>query len=334
MKFDLILKEIFSTISESIFLESGNAINGVTKIKKENIPATLQLLENKVFIPLGIKRSSWDIIGSTGKKSVSGDIDIAIDINAVLKETNSESEQEFAQKIIAQCEKLNWPTNNRINSGSKMIHLGIPIFNQKNEMVQVDLMIANDMKFTKFKYFSPSEEESKYKGALRSILIDCILKYATLEAAEDATDEEKQSYTAPDGKVYPYIRFQHLAFNTNGLWKNVKTLKGKKGFLSIPKKDKEVSKFLTSDINEILKLLFGENTFKISDFNSFESIWNNVLFSEKFPYKNKIKDIVIGFLRSLKENNNNQKIEQNKISLPEEVIEYCELNNINIDDYR
>lgn len=330
-KFNLVLEKVLSSISNDILLESGIAIKGISKIKKENILDTLDLLQNKIFSPLGIQKDSWDILGSTGKKPESGDIDIAMDINRALKESNSKDLNEYAAKIVKRCEELGWQVNNRMNTGFKMIHIGLPIVGQKDQIAQVDIMTSTDMDFTRFKYFAPSITESKYKGAFRSMMIDCILKYATLAAAEDASDDEKQSYIAPDGRVYPYIRFQHLALSVDGLWKNVKTLKGKRGFLSNPKKDKEASKFLTSNPEEILNLLFGKNLFKVSDFNSFESIWNNVLFSEKFPYKDKIKDIIIGFIRYLN-NNNSFQLEQNKLPLPQEIIDYCNENNININE--
>lgn len=330
-KFNLVLEKVLSSISNDVLLESGIAIKGISKIKKENILATLDLLQNNIFSPLGIQRDSWDILGSTGKKPESGDIDIAMDINRALKESNSKDLNEYAAKIVKRCEELGWQVNNRMNTGFKMIHIGLPIVGQKDQIAQVDIMTSTDMDFTRFKYFAPSITESKYKGAFRSMMIDCILKYATLAAAEDASDDEKQSYIAPDGRVYPYIRFQHLALSVDGLWKNVKTLKGKRGFLSNPKKDKEASKFLTSNPEEILNLLFGKNLFKVSDFNSFESIWNNVLFSEKFPYKDKIKDIIIGFIRYLN-NNNSFQLEQNKLPLPQEIIDYCNENNININE--
>lgn len=330
-KFNLVLEKVLSSISNDVLLESGIAIKGISKIKKENILATLDLLQNTIFSPLGIQRDSWDILGSTGKKPESGDIDIAMDINRALKESNSKDLNEYAAKIVKRCEELGWQVNNRMNTGFKMIHIGLPIVGQKDQIAQVDIMTSTDMDFTRFKYFAPSITESKYKGAFRSMMIDCILKYATLAAAEDASDDEKQSYIAPDGRVYPYIRFQHLALSVDGLWKNVKTLKGKRVFLSNPKKDKEASKFLTSNPEEILNLLFGKNLFKVSDFNSFESIWNNVLFSEKFPYKDKIKDIIIGFIRYLN-NNNSFQLEQNKLPLPQEIIDYCNENNININE--
>lgn len=260
---------------------------------------------------------------------MSGDIDIAMDVNKALAESNSETLQEYAQKIVDKCNELGWQVNNRMNTGFKMIHIGLPIIGQDGEIAQVDIMTSTNIDFTKFKYFAPTSEESKYKGALRTMLVDCILKYCTLSAAEDAVDEDKQSYTAPDGKVYPYIRFQHLSLNTDGLIKNVKTLRGKRGMLANPKK--EYSTMLTNNPQEILDILFGKNVFQVSDFNSFESIWNNVLFSDKFPYKDKINDIIVGFINYNNKNNAFQ-LEANKLALPQEVIDYCNANGIVIEN--
>ena len=188
---------------------------GISKIKRENINPSLQLLQDKIFTPIGIKRDSWDVLGSTGKKPESGDIDIAMDLNKALAESGLADEKEYAQKIVERCTELGWQVNNRMNTGFKMVHIGLPIVGQEGEIAQVDIMSSTNLEFSKFKYHSPTPEESKYKGALRTMLVDCLLKYCTLSAAEDAVDEDKQSYTAPDGKVYPYIRFQHLSLNPN-----------------------------------------------------------------------------------------------------------------------
>ena len=53
--------------------------------------------------------------------------------------------------------------------------------------------------------------------------------------------------------------------SVDGLWKNVKTLKGKRGFLSNPKKDKEASKFITSNPEEILNLLQNNARLSVED---------------------------------------------------------------------
>lgn len=303
---------------------SGIAIKNISKIKRENIPTSLNLLQEKIFNCIGIERNMWDVLGSTGKKPESGDIDIAMNITKLMYD-----EKEYTQRIVDRCNTLGWQVNNRMNTGFKMIHIGLPIVGQEGEIAQVDIMTSTNMEFTKFKYFAPTPEESKYKGSIRSMLIDSLLKYSTLSPAETAVDEDKQSYTAPDGKVYPYIHFQHLSLNTDGLIKMEKTLRGKRGMLSSPKKVN--SEQLTSNPQEIIDILFGKNTYTVSDFNSFESIWNNILMDPNFPCKNKLNDIVIGFIR-LNKNNNSFQLDQNKLSLPDEVIQYCEKNNINIDD--
>lgn len=293
---------------------SGIAIKNISKIKRENIPASLNLLQEKVFNCIGIERNMWDVLGSTGKKPESGDIDIAMDITKLMYD-----EKEYAQKVEERCNALGWQVNNRMNTGFKMVHIGLPIVGQEGEIAQVDIMTSTNMEFTKFKYFAPAPEESKYKGAIRSMLIDCILKCVSLAPADDASEEDKQSYTDLDGKVYPYIHYQHLSMNSYGLIRNVKTLRGKRGLLKNPKSLSKEQ--LTSDPKEIIDLVFGKNLFSISDFNSFESIWNNVLFSNKFQFKSKINDIVENFIR-YNDKNNAFQLEHNKLSLPDEINNY------------
>lgn len=307
---------------------SGLAITNISKVKKENIIPTLNLLQQKVFDMFYVTRNMWCILGSTGKKDYSGDIDIAIDYNKLLLKTGMTS-SEFGELVEQRCIELNWQVNNRLNSGFKMIHIGIPIVNQPNQIAQVDIMYSTNLEFTKFKYFAPRPEESKYKGAQRSMLLDCMLKYCTLHCPTDSNIEDTKQVITKDGKVYPYVRFSHLSLNTDGLIKTTKTFRGVRKILNIPKI--ESIRFITSDPQQIIDFVFGNDLYTKSDFNSFESIWNNVLFNSNFKYKDKIQDVIIAFIRRNNDNNKWQ-LEQNKLPLPIEVIRYCNEHNINIEE--
>lgn len=306
---------------------SGIAIKNISKVKRENIEPSLQLLQDNIFTPLHIIKDMWCTLGSTGKKDYSGDIDIAMDYNRLSNDLSINCVQ-FGKLVEQKCEQLHWEVNNRLNSGFKMIHIGLPIVNQPNQIAQVDIMYSTNLDFTRFKYFAPGQYESKYKGAQRSMLLDCLLKYCTLHCPTDSLLDDRKQVITDKGDIYPYVRFRHLSLNTDGLYVTTKTLRGKRKILSIPKT--ENIKYVTNDPQEILDYTFGKNVYIPSDFNSFESIWNNVIFNNKFPYKDKIDDVIIGFIR--RNNSNNEwQLEQNVLPLPTEVIKYCNSHNINIE---
>lgn len=313
-KFKLIYEQIMSLCNES-----GNAIENVSRIKKQFIPNTLNYIQTNIFDKLNIQRSDWITLGSVGKKAESGDIDIGLDISHLLENNIIQNVKDLGNKLTEICEELGLQYNNRITTGTQIFHIGVPIIGQQPDIVQVDIMITNNLEYSSFKFWSPDEKDSKYKGVDRSVLRDAIIKYCTLTYADDATEEERQEFTNNDGKVYPHVKFQHKGLNADGLINTVKTFKGKRGYVTNPKKLS--STFITNNPQDIINDILGKDIFSVNDFNSFESIWYNVLQSDKFPCKDKISDIVKSFIR-LKEKQN----------LPDEIIQYCKQNNINIDE--
>ena len=71
-----------------------------------------------------------------------------------------------------------------------------------------------------------------------------------------------------------------------GLFLRHKTYKGKRGLLKNPVTVKEDDKFITNDINEIIKFILGE-TATFTDTNSFETLIDFV-FSNNYKYDNTV----------------------------------------------
>ena len=71
-----------------------------------------------------------------------------------------------------------------------------------------------------------------------------------------------------------------------GLFLRHKTYKGKRGLLKNPVTVKEDDKFITNDINEIIKFILGE-TATFTDTNSFETLIDFV-FSKNYKYDNTV----------------------------------------------
>ena len=315
-KFNLLYEEIITKLLK----EGGHAFANVGPILKENIQDTINTLEKLIFEPLHITKDMWTSeIGSVGKKDQSGDIDIAMNFDQLKALFNVETDNEVKDILIDQLNK------NGIESRkvSVNVHMAFPISGtQSGKFVQIDLFPSKDLEFTKQEKFSPYAKDSKYKGVHRRLAIASLIKSVSLAIADDAIDEDKQEYIAPDGRKYPGIRFKFISLNDEGFFQVTKSFRGKKpGTLKKnPEEDKTKRQLITKNFQEILDILFGKGIFNASaDLYSFETIWNNILMSEKFPYKDKLDEIVRALYGIFNETSN---------VIPSEVIEYCEKKNL------
>lgn len=108
------------------------------------------------------------VVGSTGKKEMSNDIDVAIDINKY--------------PFDKTCERLIeiFPWGHHLNRGAKIGSFAVPddgwTVDQVPpiDLVQLDLMFSSNIEWAKFIYYSPNPTESHYKGAIRTILLSAI----------------------------------------------------------------------------------------------------------------------------------------------------------------
>jgi len=288
-KLDLLFEEVLTKILK----EGGHAFDNVGPILKDNINTTIDKLNKLVFEPLHITSDMWTAeIGSVGKKDQSGDIDIAMDFNKMKLLFDVETDNDVREILT---NKLNecGIENRKV---SVNLHMSFPITgsSQDGEFVQIDLFPSNDLEFTKQEKFSPYANDTKYKGVHRRLAIASLVKSVSLAIADDAVDDEKNEYIAPDGRKYPGVRFKFITLTDDGFFLVTKSFKGKKPgtFVKNPNEDKSKRQFLTKNFQEVLDLLFGKGTFSYDDLYSFETIWNNILMSEKFPYKDKLHEIV------------------------------------------
>ena len=315
-KFNVLFESIMKTIAEG-----GHAVSDVTRIKKENIKSTLDKVEELILKPLGVKREFWTAeIGSAGKKDTSGDLDIAIDYGKAEKSLGIEPNT-LMMKAKEKLEQEGYSPAKNANT----ISFRFPIQgDQVGEFVQIDFFPTNNLEFTKFRMFSPSQEQSKYKGVHRFTLLAAIVKAVTLDVADDA--EDRTPYTVPTsdgkpGRVYPAYRFKHLSVLDDGVWSVTKSFKGKSGrFVINPQKIKEMSKLVYTDPQKLLDDLFGEGKYTVADLESFESIWNNILFDPSFPYKDKIDEICIAAWHTIHD--------QKDTVMPDELQKYVDDHNL------
>lgn len=306
-----------------IITEGGNAVDNVSEIFLENIKPTLRDLQKNVFNNLGISNKRWITVGSTGKKQKSGDLDIALE-NSVLRQLYPKitDDEKLLERFLLDLKFQDNIIDPVIIGGQ--IHFGYPIVGQPTENVQIDIIPSNNLKWTKFRYYGPSEQESKYKGAHRSYILRSLLRNISIRKAENLDPQDDKPHINRYGKKYPSIKYQYIKFGNDGIWSNVKTYRGKRGkIVLIPQKVEEESYMLTDDFQKALDIIFKKGKYKEQQFLYFEPIWN-IIISDDFEYPQFRKDIIEDFVSQIEDDNDP------KIKVPEEVKQYCKQNKIKI----
>jgi len=143
--------------------EGGNVFktNPTSRISLQHIPPTLQFLSSIV---------GWDVsknlLGTTGKKPTSGDIDIAVDQQAV-------SKKNFEQLLVKWCEDRNLNPKDYIAKTGISVHFRTPIANTE-DFVQTDFMFYDDVKFAQFS--ASNDETPPLKGVHRHMVLSNLAK--------------------------------------------------------------------------------------------------------------------------------------------------------------
>jgi len=143
--------------------ESGTPVT--KRINRDDVDSTLAWVEKITGIPHKDFK-----LGSTGIRSTSGDIDVAVNAEEVDK-------QELFNKLVA-WQQANHPTDKPrqwVAKSGVNVHLKTPINGDpKNGFVQTDLMFGNP-DFMKFAY-AGTGDNTPYKGAHRAIMIASMAK--------------------------------------------------------------------------------------------------------------------------------------------------------------
>jgi len=155
------------TFKQFLF-ESGNATKqwGTVRATKADIEAALKFVADHSRLPLKLLKDN--LLGSTeltllDKKQDSGDIDVAI------KKTDYSFEDLDTELAKAVNDERKW------SSGTQVASYAVPV--GKGKKVQFDLMFVNSNDWAKFAYYSGEGHTSKYKGAVRNILLATVARY-------------------------------------------------------------------------------------------------------------------------------------------------------------
>lgn len=276
--------------------ESGGATSkwGTERANKSDITAALKFVADTTGLPVDSLRSN--LLGSTeltllGKKSDSGDIDIAFEID----KTDLDGIHSLMMDAVN--------SEGVYNPGTKVASYAVPVNNKK---VQVDFMFVNSADWAKFIYHSSQNDGSEYPGAVRNIIMFTALAH-TQEKGKDFVIRDKdgnsfarasKSITMDSGmkrlfkmaKVGPSGKI-NKTLNTvtpDELEAGLKAQGHKVEF------SKEVD--LTNDPAVIVKYIFGKNA-KVEDVKTAEGV---IALIKKLPNAREILKACVSELTRLK----------------------------------
>jgi hypothetical protein len=238
-------------VNQSAPLEESGSVEGTGLIHLSEVEPTLAYLESKTGLDI-----QNNVLGSTGKKTWSGDIDVAMDaspgdIPEIINTLNNISGVEKVQRL----------PGNSITSRVKIQQYDASIENDdgrpRTGYVQVDFMVG-EPGWMKTYYHSPAQGESRYKGVVRNIMLSAIAANYNQQVSDQQLD---------DGRPLVVERYK---FGNNGLVRIRRTPKPKKNGDGYTKANiDEVIEGPWKDSAEIVRLLDLGDT---SVLNSFETL--------------------------------------------------------------
>lgn len=162
--------DVVNSILEQYIYEGGNVFKGSDKVSltkridKSDVFPTVEWLEYITDLPL-----MDNMLGTTGKKSSSGDIDLAVDSQKISKD-------ELVKMLVIWCNSHELNPKEFIKKSGESVHFKTPIkgsFN--NGFVQTDFMFG-DPEWMKFS-MQGGLEGSPYRGEHRHILLASIARF-------------------------------------------------------------------------------------------------------------------------------------------------------------
>jgi hypothetical protein len=269
----------------SFISEGGNAIKSSSRINQENVASTVKSIQEKLLPKFKLKTTDTSMLGSTGKKlpgGSSGDIDLALSIQSLMKNNNLETTKDIFDFIAKESASLSHEIKDMRQMG--LISIAWPIANddgkQDGLFVQLDLMVVDSIDWATWAYYSPAEWESPWKGLYRNEILYAIAKFMDYKVLKTAMNKEGVEVDA---------EWERNFFDLGkGLLKGAQSAMGKTG---ITKTVKTLDKVLVdNNPDDTVKMMFGPN-FTAHTNLTWEDTFKNIM-SPDFVYKNKLKEIL------------------------------------------
>ncbi len=287
---DIIFESIYD---KEIIKEGGNAVANVERINKIDINSTIDKFISEIitqtFDDVELGKQIF-LLGSTGKKESSGDLDIGFDATY-----SSETKNMSIKSIIGRlyeagtsCTDVQEIKINEINPN--MIHLSFPQYdnngNKNGKLVQIDILVTVHPDFCKFYMYSPSESESSYKGAHRNDLLRACAQKLYYEVIKTKDDE--------------IVTWKQYDISDDGIYLNTKTIVDKDGNrLKWNNTNEDLqygyaknidSEEITTNPQKAINMLVGN--YKISDIDTFEKLLNIIENDSNFIFHKSRKDVL------------------------------------------
>jgi len=154
---------------KEIIVEGGNVFkqHPTVRINLHDVWPTVDFLSRIVGINL-----RNNLLGSTGKRPTSGDIDIAIPGTEI-------SKIELYEILKNWCEERNLNPADYIARSGISVHFRTPIQNQTEQYVQTDFMVVDDVHFAQF--ILANNETPPFNGKHQSIVLSNLAKNLNLK---------------------------------------------------------------------------------------------------------------------------------------------------------
>jgi len=196
--------------------------SATTRISRENVVPTVQWLEKLTGLNL-----VDNMLGSTGRKETSGDLDLGIDETKITKDI-----------LIQQLLKKGIPATDLKKSGDS-VHVKTPILGDaKNGFVQTDFMFG-DPEFQKFSLVAAGD--SAYKGVHRAILLASIAKAQGMKWSykNGLVDRETNEIISKNPSEIAQKLISGTPADMNSVESIIKRIKGRPDYETLVKDAKE-----------------------------------------------------------------------------------------------
>ena len=152
-----------------VIVEGGNVFKNfpTQRIYLADVKPTVDMLSNIVGINL-----NKNLLGSTGKRESSGDLDIGINNTKYTKD-------QLVGILRSWCEERNLNPKDYVAKSGISVHFRTPINGKDNEFVQTDFMFVHDIKFAQF--VLSNDEYAPFNGKHRQMLLSNLAKNINLK---------------------------------------------------------------------------------------------------------------------------------------------------------
>lgn len=239
-------------------LIEGGGATGLSPILQKDVMPTIK----KVAQYLGIPMDEIHLVGSTGKKARSGDIDIAVDATYY-------KPQDTHKRMMAIVGDQG-SYNKGFNIGSYKFPIkGDP----QNGYVQVDIMFVENPEWAKF--FIAAQEASRYKNAVRNALLGAVASSLDEPGIDWTLHSKSGQLIARAGRVLKMdkglmTKYSYLPLLPSGNYRKEPKIVSQEQFQKLFPKAR-FTNIATSNPTEIVQMLFGDDV-KPTDVSTAEKI--------------------------------------------------------------